>query len=187
MDAVGTRQKLDEFSAEFAEAQEGWRNAIAAGTGAAIAQTRTEDVLRRWRAFTNNLERQTESVIAQEGIMQQLSDLMTEAEEQRSVLARLQSEAGTRTDQADSLNPKVRSSPYTNIMGLQRTFRSGTRTAILIAAVVFAVLAAAVLAYLVWRVVSGGALVQTGLGERPMVGAGAGAGARVLKKVRFAD
>ena len=110
--------------------------------------------------------------------MQRLSELMTEAEEQRSVLARLQSEAGTRTDQADSLNPKVRSSPYTNIMGLQRTFRSGTRTAILIVAIVFAVLAVATLGYLVWRVVSEGEIVRSGA----MVG-----GRALVKKVRFAE
>ncbi|NDE15283.1 hypothetical protein EBZ80_10175 [bacterium] len=178
MDTTGTRQKLDEFTAEFTDAQEAWRNAIAAGSGAAVAQTRVDDVLRRWRAFTNNLERQTEVAVAQDGVMQRLSELMTEAEEQRSVLARLQSEAGTRTDQADSLNPKVRSSPYTNIMGLQRTFRSGTRTAILIVAIVFAVLAVATLGYLVWRVVSEGEIVRSGA----MVG-----GRALVKKVRFAE
>jgi septum formation inhibitor MinC len=170
--------ELEEFSAELNEAYSSWRNAIMAGNGAAVAQTRVDDVLRRWRAWTNGLERQTEAAIAQDGMMQRLSDLMTEAEEQRSVLARLQSEAGTRTDQADSLNPKVRSSPYTNIMGLQRTFRSGTRTVILILAVVFAVLAAAVLGFLVWRVVTEGSVVRAGA----MVG-----GAAATKKVRFAD
>lgn len=170
---------MEAFAAEFNEAYGAWRNAIAAGSGAAVAQTRTEDVLRRWRAFTNNLERQTEMAIAQDGVMQRLSDLMTEADEQRVVLARLQSEAGTRADQADSLNPKVRSSPYTNIMGLQRTFRSSTRTAILIVSVVFAVLAAAALGFLVWRVVSAGSTTA-------MAGGGS-SNSRVVKKVRFAD
>ena len=177
--ADANRQKFEEFGAEFAEAQESWRSAIMAGSGAAIAQTRVDDVLRRWRAFVNGLERQTEATIAQDGVMTRLSDMLAEAEEQRAVLARLQSEAGTRADQADSLNPKVRASPYTNIMWLQRTFRGSTRTGILIASVVLAVVAAAALAFLVWRVVaSGGELVRPGA----MVG-----GAAAAKKVRFAD
>jgi hypothetical protein len=176
---AANQQKLDDFAAEFKEAQESWRSAIMAGSGAAVAQTRVDDVLRRWRAFVNGLERQTEAAIAQDGVMTRLSDMLTEAEEQRAVLARLQSEAGTRADQADSLNPKVRASPYTNIMWLQRTFRSSTRTAILIASVVFAVLAVAALGFLVWRVMSGGELVRPG--------AMVGGAAATAKKVRFAD
>ncbi len=177
---AANQQKLDDFAAEFKEAQASWRSAVMAGSGAAVAQTRVDDVLRRWRAFVNGLERQTEAAIAQDGVMTRLSELLTEAEEQRAVLARLQSEAGTRADQADSLNPKVRASPYTNIMWLQRTFRSSTRTAILIASVVFAVLAVAALGFLVWRVMSAG-------GELVRPGAMVGGAAATAKKVRFAD
>ena len=179
--AAANQQKLEEFAAEFHAAQEAWRSAVMTGSGTAIAQTQVDDVLRRWRAFVNGLERQTEATIAQDGVMNRLSELLTEAEEQRAILARLQSEAGTRSNQADSLNPKIRQSPYTNIMWLQRTFRGSTRTAILVASVVFALLAVAALGFLVWRVVVGGVeLVRPGA----MVGGGV---TKVIKKVRFAD
>jgi hypothetical protein len=118
------------------------------------------EVLRRWRAHSDSL--QTE--VMDPAYLDELQRNLVELGDQRGILARLESEAGTRTDQAASVNPKVTQSPYTNILGLQRIFRAETRTGLLVAGIVFAVLAVAGLAFLVVRFVMGGisAPLQTG-------------------------
>jgi hypothetical protein len=153
--------KLSEFSSEFNTAVEAWRNAVQSG---APGQTEaaTQDVLRRWREYIELLKVQSDGAVANEGIMDGLSTLVDQLNQEKSVLAKLQSEAGTRTDQADTVNPKVRNSPYINILGLQRLFRSSTRTSILIAAIIFAVLAIAVIGFLVYRVVVTGQVYVPG-------------------------
>ena len=92
--------------------------------------------------------------LSDQGVMDMLGAMVAEVEEQKQILESLQSEAGTRGGQADSLNPKVRPSPYTNILGLQRTFRTGTRTGILILSIVIGALSLATLGYLVYNVIT---------------------------------
>ena len=153
------KAKMAEFSAEFNAAYEAWRNGVQSG---APAQTEAavEDVLRRWRDYLEQLRIHSDAAIANEGAMEELAAAVQRLQEERSELERLQSEAATRTEQAASLNPKTRASPYTNLLGLQRIFKAPTRTGILIAAVVFAVLALAVLGFLVYQVVVSGTIAQ---------------------------
>jgi hypothetical protein len=137
------------FEAEYDKAIGDWSNNVQAGTQGQF-EAQIQDILRRWRQFTSDLQEQSSIALADQGVMDMLGVMVAEVEEQKQILERLRSEAGTRGDQADSLNPKVRPSPYTNILGLQRTFRSGTRTGILIISIIVGALALAALSYLVY-------------------------------------
>ena len=159
---TAAEQMLDGFVAEFADAMTGWQSAAAAGN-TDQGQARVDDVLRRWREFTGSL--QTGSLLAATNgtVMERLTSRLAEVSELRDTLAGLEARAGTRTEQSDSVNPKIRPSPYVNILGLQRTFREGTRNGLLIASIVIGVVALAVLGLLIWQFVSGsglGALVS---------------------------
>ena len=147
-------KQINEFIAEYETTMTAWKNSIQAGQ-ANQGEAAVHDVLRRWRAFTTDLQAASTAATSNQGIMDALAELVGNVAEQKQILAELESEAATRVDQADSLNPKVRNSPYTNILGLQRTFRDSTRTAILIASVIFGVLALGLLVFLVYQVTQG--------------------------------
>jgi hypothetical protein len=139
--------RLTGLSQEYQTALTAWQNGVQAGNPAQY-EAQVQDILRRWRQFTNDLRAQSEAATENQGVMDLLGQLVAEVGEQQQTLARLRSEAGTRADQADSLNPKVRPSPYTNLLGLQRTFRESTRTAIFWVAIVIGAAALGVLGYL---------------------------------------
>lgn len=153
---VAAQSRLNGIAQEYQTALTAWQNGVQAGNPAQY-EAQVQDILRRWRQFTNDLRAQSEAATANQGVMDLLGQLVTEVGEQQQTLTRLRSEAGTRVDQADSLNPKVRPSPYTNILGLHRTFRESTRTAIFWLAIVFGALALGVIGYLgvnlLWPVV----------------------------------
>jgi hypothetical protein len=132
--------QMQQFEQQFITAYEAWVNGIQTNNPQQFEQ-QVQEVLRKWRAFTEQLQTQSESVMANQGVMNVLADLVEEMSEQKRILERLRSESVTREDQASSLNPKNTNSPYINILGLQRSFSSATRTAILIAAIVFGVIA----------------------------------------------
>ena len=166
------------FLTEYQTANTAWQNAIQAGNPAQN-EAAVQDVLRRWRAFTQNLREQSDDAVANEAVMDVLGALVAERAELQQTLTQLESEAGTRANQADSLNPKPRQSPYTNILGLQRVFRESTRTAIFWASVVFAMLALLVLAYLIYATVVVG--VSTGGESGSAVATGFKGGAGIIK------
>jgi hypothetical protein len=145
------------FAGEYATAFHTVKEKISTGAPdpeILAAYTVATEALRRWRAHSNTLENE----VMNSEHLDQLQVKLVELVEQREILARLESEAGTRSDQAASVNPKVTPSPYTNILGLQRTFRSQTRTGLMIAGIVFAVLAVAALVFLVVRLFLAGGL-----------------------------
>ena len=131
---------LKTFELDFEAAVLAWINGVQTNNPQQF-QHQAEEVLRKWRAFTENLQLESETVMANQGVMNVLADLVEEMSEQKRILERLRSESVTREDQASSLNPKNTNSPYINILGLQRSFSSATRTAVLIAAIVFGVIA----------------------------------------------
>ena len=98
-------------------------------------------------------ERAASAMSGDESGLNALSQRAADLMEQRSVLAKLQSERVTRDGQADSVNPKTMPSPYTNILGLQRTFRPSVRQGIIIASIVFGVIALAVLGYIIYGMI----------------------------------
>ena len=160
-DAEKTRM---DYTTEFSDKLGAWINAVKSGVeGNGLAAV--EDVLRRWRQSVAQLQSQSDVILSNDNIMEELSTLASQVASEKATLAKLKGEAVTRTDQADSVNPKIRGSPYTNILGLQRQFRSSTRFAILIASIVFGVLALCVLGFLVYRVVQTGSLSPTGYAQ----------------------
>lgn len=146
-------KQSDNFKQQFETEYEAWRNGIQAGQPAQY-ESSVNAILDKWWAFTNQMSAQVES--EQDGTSIIVADLVRELETQKRVLADLQSESITRGDQADSVNPKSKPSPYTNILGLQRTFRESTRSNIFIATLIFASLALIAVAALVYFVVTGG-------------------------------
>ncbi len=131
---------VEKFELDFDAAVLAWVNGIQTNNPQAF-KNQVDETLRKWRAFTENLQLESETVMANQGVMNVLADLVEEMSEQKRILERLKSESVTRKDQASSLNPKNTNSPYINILGLQRSFSSATRTSILIAAIIFGVIA----------------------------------------------
>lgn len=148
---------LKEFNATY----DGWLQALQTGQQTQ-GQVQTEDVLRRWRTELERLRAESDMLSANQDTLDRLSSYSTQVTEQREILRELRSKQITRADQADSLNPKTKATPYTNILGLQRIFRPATRTAIMIAGIVFAVIAIAVLGYIMYATLSGRVGVASG-------------------------
>ena len=132
--------QMEQFQQQFQTALTAWQNGLLTNNPQQYEQ-QTEEVLRKWRAFTEELQLSSEIVMQNQGVMNVLADLVEELSEQKRILGRLKSEAVTREDQASSLNPKNANSPYTNILGLNRSFSNSTRTSILIATIVFGIVA----------------------------------------------
>jgi hypothetical protein len=150
-------QQSDAFKQQFETEYETWRNAIQAGQPAQY-ESSVNSILDKWWAFTNQLSGQVETTQGDTSTV--ISEMVRELETQKQVLAELQSESVTRGDQADSVNPKSKPSPYTNILGLQRTFRDSTRSNIFVATLIFAALALVAVAALVFAVVTGGEVLK---------------------------
>ena len=132
------------------------------------------NILAEWRDYNTTLSAQ---LFEQDtSVIDTLGPLAEQVVEQKEILKKLRGVAGTRDEQVDSLNPKSAPSPYVNLLGLQRTFRPGTRTAILWAGVFFGFLTLCVLSAMIFMFVTRG-FVATPV----MVGGGNGA-----RHVRFA-
>jgi hypothetical protein len=136
------------FAAQYQTAHDAWITAIQSGQNTVGAKGAVDKVVTDWQSFVNDLEQRSDTIMSDQNSMDRLGQVATQLAEERATLARLRNEAGTRSDQADSVNPKIRGSPYTNILGLRRTFRESTRFGILIASIVFGVLALCGLGFL---------------------------------------
>lgn len=144
---VAAQLRYDEFLIDVSAKFQAWINGIQAGNPKQHLAA-LEDSLRKWRANIQSLRENANMAINDEAAIDALGVLVRQVQEEKGVLAELRSQAGTRADQADSVNPKTQPSPYINILGLQRTFRSSTRNGLIIAAVVFGVLALGVLGFI---------------------------------------
>jgi transketolase len=131
--------KASEFQQEYATALDAWRSSLLAGTGSGTSSAIVQDVVYRWQGFVNTLQANSSAILSNENTMESLGILASQISEEKATLARLRNQAVTRWDQADSVNPKIRGSPYTNILGLRRTFRESTRFGLLMASVAFGV------------------------------------------------
>lgn len=139
--------QMMQYIAQVNSAFEAWENSLRSGQQNQ-SQAALEEVLRQWRASIAQLRGTSDSLMMSEGELDSMGSTIRELTDLQSTLKKLQSENVTRVDQAVSVNPKVTASPYTNILGLQRTFRPSTRTGLLIAAIVFAVAAFGIAAYM---------------------------------------
>ena len=138
---------------------------------AATAKLQVDNALAAWRA-----DIQSRRVMNTTNI-DELSRLAASVAEEKETLRQLREKDGTRTVQAASLNPKVTASPYVNILGLRRNFRHNTKIGLIIASSIFGALALGSLGYLVYRMVSEGAIMK----PSPILQAGGN------RRVRFAE
>jgi hypothetical protein len=154
------------FNVQYDDAMTAWKNALKSGNSglAATNQQRLVDILRNWNASVLRLKTQSDTIMSNETtLMDTLGQLATQIADEKTTFAKLKSESITRADQSDTLNPKVRSSPYTNLLGLNRVFRSSTWYALLGVTILFALLAILALAYLIYQVSIKGEIVSDGL------------------------
>lgn len=149
---LGATVKFFELLEEFNTRYAAWLGAVQSGADGTQALAAVDDTLRRWRAHLETLRAKSEGVLGERGV-DDMEQIVTQTAEGQATLASLKSQAITREDQADSVHPKVRESPWTNLLGLDRVFREGTRTNIIIATIVFAVLAVGILGFLIYRMV----------------------------------
>jgi len=145
---TAAQQVADNFASEYASAVDAWTVALRSGGNAVAAKQRVTDLVTRWRQSVNDLEQQSDGIMSDQTVMDQLGQLATQVAQERGTLTKLRSEAGSRSVQSDSVIPKAKPSPYTNMLGLRRTFRESTRLGILIACLVFGVLALVALGFL---------------------------------------
>ena len=145
---------LQAYIEEVNQAFEVYVNALRSNQNPLAAQAGLEDALRRWRMSIDRLRAKSETLTASEGVLDTMNQLIAGVQEEKKLLAKLESESVTRLDQANSVNPKTTQSPYTNILGLQRTFRASTRDNIMIATIVFAVLAIGIVGFVGYRAVA---------------------------------
>ena len=181
------QEDFERAVAGFEQAMGAWKAALRTGntTQATIAEAAVEEVLREWRQNLIVLREQVAiaSSSDHDGI-NQLSQRVQDLMEQKSMLSKLQSERITRDEQATSVNPKTVPSPYTNVLGLQRTFRNSVRQGIIIAAIVFGLVALGVLGYVIYAMVVIPAADRTAYGATGMSGGGVGVGVGGLGKKR---
>jgi len=169
--AQQSRKELTDFDAEFATRMSEWENALKAGKSGQW-QAAAEDTLRRWREQMQRIRSSSQMLESQESPLDELERLISQIMEEKGEVQKLGQRASTRATQADSLNPKVRPSPYVNILGLQRTFRDSTRLAIIIISGIFGALALAVLTLIVLAVIPAGGFVSVGGGTGGFLGFG---------------
>lgn len=131
--------KAAAFQTEYAAALEAWRTSLLSGQGQGGQAARTKDVVFRWQSFVNTLQSNSEAMLSSENTMESLGLLASQISDEKQQLEKLRNKAITRWDQADSVNPKIRGSPYTNLLGLHRTFRDSTRFGLLMASIGFGV------------------------------------------------
>jgi len=147
-----TERILAEFERSYDGAYEDYVTALKSGGGAVAAKGKAESIISSWWSKVQDLQAQSDLMSSQQNSLDTLGQLATQITEERTALKELRSEANTRGYQADSVNPKITGSPYTNILGLRRSFRETTRMAILVMSIIFGVLALVLLAVVVFKV-----------------------------------
>ena len=149
-------QNVHDVNKKFFE----WLNAVRSGKPVfGTDHAALKESIRLWNLNLERLKSSSDAISSNESVMDELGQLVAQLSEDKIVLQKLQEEATTASNQSSSVNPKIRQSPYTNILGLNRVFRPSTHFAILIASIVFGVLALVVLGYLVFKVSSSGKAV----------------------------
>jgi hypothetical protein len=152
-DQVAATATLAAIVVKFDAAYEAYINPVTPISGPALKQA-VLNVLAEWREFNQRLS--TTLYEQDSSVIDTIGPLAEEVAEQKQVLQRLQRTAVTRNDQVSVLNPKASPSPYVNILGLQRTFRPNTRSALLWVAVAFGFLTLCVLSAMIFMFVTRG-------------------------------
>jgi hypothetical protein len=177
------RARLIELNNSVASNIESWKSSVqtAMGNTEAVDVTSKKQVVdgsvRQFREFVNELRTRSEQVTANGTTMDDIARLAAEVAEEKENLRRLKEKQGTRTEQAQSVNPKVTQSPFVNALWLRRNFREDTRIGLIVASVVIGILALGSMGFLIYSVVAGGVI-------KPSLYTAQQGGRR---RVRFAD
>jgi hypothetical protein len=153
---------LDGLVSEYSAAYRIWTNTIQDSARDPTLQVNTDraaaqvsSILQRMRLFVKDLQTMSSNALSKDTTFQSLNDLAVRIAEEKTELAKLRSESGTRTEQTHILtNPK--DSPYTNILGLHRVLRDSTRFTLLLLSIVFGALALGIAIYMIYSAVSPG-------------------------------
>ena len=149
-------EALEALISEYSEAFTTWTNSIqdsardpSLQSYADRAAAQVASVLQKLRVFSKDHQKISSAAIEQGGVLQKLNDLAAQIAEEKTLLAKLRSESGTRHEQT---SPKATPSPYINILGLHRTFRESTRFTIMIVSILFGVLGLVLAIYMVYMI-----------------------------------
>jgi hypothetical protein len=146
-----------DFERQYNEAMTRWTTDLQTGVPSVEGSKQALDrVMTSWRQYMYELMDSTKTMTSDTSSVDKLTQLASELGTTKAELASLQSKGITRSGQTDSVNPKVKQSPYTNILGLRRMFREPTRWFILIASIVFGVLAVSALGFLGYQMATVG-------------------------------
>jgi len=146
---------------QYNDAMTRWQTDLQTGAPTVTASKQTVDrALAAWKQYMYSLMSASQAMSSDTAAADSISQLAMELGSSKAELAALQSKAGTRANQADSVNPKIRQSPYTNILGLRRMFRPSTRFAIMIASIVFGVLAVSAMGFLGYQMATSGTIIN---------------------------
>ena len=148
--------QLDAVKADTLNAKSAWENAIIQGAGVDVAQGHLDTAMLSFRAFVDSLRRNVDQLSANTTIIDDLSRMAGTLAEEKEMLKQVLAEGGSVSSQYDAINPKIRESPYINILGLQRNFRESTRIALIIASIIFGILTLCMIAYYIVTAISGG-------------------------------
>jgi len=169
---------------EFDNAMNTWQNDVQTAAqnpglteAADASRSRVDTSLRNWRSYVNR-----KITSASGNAPDPVSILAARVAEERETLRKLREQQGTGTEQAISLNPKVVPSPYVNILNLRRNFRYNTKVGIIVATVIFGILALGSVGFLVYRIVSDVSTGGSFINPSPILHSG---GAR--RRLRFHD
>jgi len=143
-------KKHDDLKADFYSRVSKWNDALTAGQDGTIEKGAVEDGLARWRTHMMSMQNSTEELIGENSQLTQIGILASRVADEKTVLKKLQSEGGTRADQAETTANKHKSTPSSNLLWLNRTFRSSTRLFLTIVSILFATLTVVALIYFVY-------------------------------------
>lgn len=143
---------------------EAWKSSVQTAMGNTEAADVTSKKLAvdgsmsQFREFVNYLRTQTDQVTANGTTIDEIARLAAEVAEEKENLRRLKEKYGTRSEQAQSVNPKVTQSPFVNALWLRRNFREDTRFGLIVASIVFGILALGSMGFLIYSMVTGGVM-----------------------------
>jgi len=152
---------MTDYRAQFNNAFAAWQNSIATAAanpglidGISAAQSQLENVFNSWRSNVQDKQNALNAIVANETPMASLAALAAQVGEEKETLRQLREKQGTGSTQATSVNPKVVPSPYVNILNLRRNFRYGTKVNLIVASVIFGLLALGLIGFLIYKIVS---------------------------------
>jgi len=158
---ISAHNDLRRYVNELDSSINAWKASVQATANADEILARKNSVnqtLNNLRTLVNSLRARSEELTANGTAIDDIARLAAEVAEEKEKLRRLKEKRGTRVEQAHSVNPKITSSPFVNALWLRRNFRENTRIGLIIASAVFGIVAFGAMGFLVYSMVTNGAM-----------------------------